>query len=105
MLDRAVATAAPAPLHSRGRRRPKPPCPCCGQEGGLCEAHKQRLAGVAESLKEDGKRNRGGPINGRTARRRGSAPLCCNPHCWNHRTPPAAFCDDCQREGHVEEAA
>lgn len=34
-------------------------------------------------------------------------PACCNPYCFNPRTPPEPFCDECQAAGQVaeEEAA
>lgn len=73
----------------RGRRTGF--CPCCGNRGGLCESHKEKLAVFREQLEAE---TFSLTRDGARAKSPGE-PQCCTPGCWNPRTPPLAYCHEC----------
>lgn len=107
-MYQAKATATQAPLSARHRKRElSPTCatPGCEElrgEGRFCSEHAALLARVRDDLAAAGKRsNRSG--GGTRRKQAGRGATCCNPHCWNARVPPAAYCSGCAEAGWTEE--
>lgn len=68
--------------------------------GNFCPEHAAQLAEyraeMKASMQETGLYHK---------RKSGRASTCCTPGCYETRVPPAAYCDDCQAAGAVEEVA
>lgn len=83
-----------------------------GLFGCFCRPCARRLGEVRERLElELHATTRWGGVNtipgtkSRVVSGRGKTPICSNPYCANDRALGHAFCDGCEAEGYMEEAA
>lgn len=91
----AVTTAALPAVVQRSRGRKAPPCPHCGQPGGLCDEHRQRLQQIRDDMSDrKGQHNYHNTVSARGYR----APSCCTPDCLNPRSRGAQFCEHCMEQ-------
>ena len=76
----------------RAERAARRPCPYCGQRGGLCDEHRERLAKIRDVFDEEANAKRPGASG-----KRGST--CCAKDCMNRRDPSERYCAECRDLG------
>jgi hypothetical protein len=100
----ASRTESAKRFKNRPRREFCCPCGKCRERSGFCEPHRQLLHRLRDEF--DAKLKSKGQHYQQAKNRKGGPRVstCCNPNCWEPRTPPNAFCVACIDAGWVQEA-